>query len=108
MIGACYPTGIHNRNRFCRAAPARVTPAKMRPICPPATGFVIPRAPSSPEALTMSTEPSESSDPFHRIGPRLKWLEARDRRVWGGRIFAAAVPHLDGHHAAHNAAGLSP
>ncbi len=45
-----------------------------------------------------------SSEPFQRIRPNVKWLEARDRRVWGERIFAAAIPHLDGIHAAQKSA----
>jgi thymidylate kinase len=45
-----------------------------------------------------------ASEPFRKISPRVKWLEARDRRVWGERIFAAAVPHLDGQQATKSAA----
>lgn len=33
--------------------------------------------------------------PFHRIRDRVVWLDPRDRRVWGERIFAAAAPHLE-------------
>jgi thymidylate kinase len=47
-----------------------------------------------------------ASETFAHIRPRVKWLEARDRRVWGERIFAAAVPHLDGHQAAQKSAAL--
>jgi len=47
-----------------------------------------------------------ATDPFQKIGPRVKWLEARDRRVWGERIFAAAVPHLDGQHSATKSAAI--
>jgi thymidylate kinase len=47
-----------------------------------------------------------STEPFQRIRPRVNWLEARDRRVWGERIFAAAVPHLDGQHAATKSAAI--
>jgi len=35
--------------------------------------------------------------PFRALEPRVVWLERRERRVWGERIFAATVPHL--HHA---------
>jgi thymidylate kinase len=45
-----------------------------------------------------------STEPFERIRPNVKWLEARDRRVWGERIFATALPHLDGVHAAQKSA----
>ncbi len=34
------------------------------------------------------------SAPFARLHNRVVWLERRDRRVWGERIFAAAAPHL--------------
>jgi thymidylate kinase len=44
-----------------------------------------------------------ASEPFQKVSPRVKWLEARDRRVWGERIFAAAVPHLEGQHATKSA-----
>ena len=47
-----------------------------------------------------------ATDPFQKISPRVKWLEARDRRVWGERIFAAAVPHLDGQHSATKSAAI--
>lgn len=32
--------------------------------------------------------------PFSGLHDRVLWLERRDRRVWGERIFAAAVPYL--------------
>jgi thymidylate kinase len=32
--------------------------------------------------------------PFAALHNRVLWLDRRDRRVWGERIFAAAVPHL--------------
>jgi thymidylate kinase len=32
--------------------------------------------------------------PFASLNNRVVWLERRDRRVWGERIFAAAVPYL--------------
>ncbi len=34
------------------------------------------------------------TSPFSSLHGRVVWLERRDRRVWGERIFAAAVPHL--------------
>ncbi len=40
------------------------------------------------------------SDPFQQICPRVKWLDPRERQVWGERIFAAALPHLNGAQAA--------
>jgi len=36
------------------------------------------------------------SDPFQKIRPRVKWLDPLERQVWGERIFAAAIPYLDG------------
>lgn len=32
--------------------------------------------------------------PFHELRGRVVWLEGRERRVWGERIFAAAAPLL--------------
>lgn len=32
--------------------------------------------------------------PFHRIRDKVTWLEARERRIWGERIFAAISPLL--------------
>ena len=37
-----------------------------------------------------------TSDPFQKIRPRVKWLDPRERQVWGERIIAAALPHLNG------------
>lgn len=37
------------------------------------------------------------SQPFCGLRDRVVWLERRDRRVWGERIFAAATPHLSNH-----------
>jgi hypothetical protein len=37
-----------------------------------------------------------TSDPFQKIRPRVNWLDPRERQVWGERIFAAAIPYLDG------------
>jgi thymidylate kinase len=45
-----------------------------------------------------------SAEPFSRASHRVIWLEARNRRVWGERIFAAAVPLLDHGAPAHKAA----
>ncbi len=36
-----------------------------------------------------------ASVPYNRLCAPVLWLEARDRRVWAERIFAAAVPLLD-------------
>jgi hypothetical protein len=36
-----------------------------------------------------------ASPPFDRLRAPVRWLEARDRRVWAERIFAAAAPLLD-------------
>ena len=41
-----------------------------------------------------------TSDPFQDIQSRVKWLDPRERQVWGERIFAAAIPHLNGPQAA--------
>ncbi len=41
-----------------------------------------------------------TTDPFQEIHPRVKWLDPRERQVWGERIFAAAIPHLNGPQAA--------
>lgn len=35
------------------------------------------------------------SPPFNRLRAPVLWLDARDRRVWAERIFAAAVPLLE-------------
>ena len=40
------------------------------------------------------------TDPFQQIRARVKWLDPRERQVWGERIFAAALPHLNGAQAA--------
>ncbi len=37
------------------------------------------------------------AQPFCALRERVVWLERRDRRVWGERIFAAAMPHLSNH-----------
>jgi thymidylate kinase len=42
--------------------------------------------------------------PFSRLAPRVLWLERRERRVWGERIFAAAAPLLKPVEHAHGAA----
>ena len=36
-----------------------------------------------------------TTDPFQKIRPHVKWLDPRERQVWGERIFAAAIPHLN-------------
>jgi thymidylate kinase len=41
-----------------------------------------------------------TSDPFQEISTRVKWLDPRERQVWGERIFATAIPHLNGPQAA--------
>ena len=41
-----------------------------------------------------------TTDPFQEIRPRVKWLDPRERQVWGERIFTAAIPHLNGPQAA--------
>lgn len=33
--------------------------------------------------------------PFHRLQERVVWLEARERRIWGERIFASIAPLLE-------------
>ncbi len=38
------------------------------------------------------------SAPFAKLQDRVVWLDKRDRRVWGERVFAAAMPMLK-HHA---------
>lgn len=35
-----------------------------------------------------------ATPPFSRLGVRVLWLEPREQRVWGERIFAAAAPLL--------------
>ncbi|MCL6566323.1 MAG: ATP-binding protein [Acidobacteriia bacterium] len=35
------------------------------------------------------------ASPFHRIRDRVYWLEPRERRIWGERIFAAMAPLLE-------------
>lgn len=35
-----------------------------------------------------------ATPPFLRLGERVLWLEPREQRVWGERIFAAAAPLL--------------
>jgi len=42
--------------------------------------------------------------PFRRLANRVHWLERGDRRVWGERIFAAAMPLLRGVHEPRRAA----
>jgi len=42
--------------------------------------------------------------PFDRLHDRVLWLERRERRVWGERIFAAVVPLLRPAEQAHGAA----
>jgi thymidylate kinase len=41
-----------------------------------------------------------TTDPFQQIRPRVKWLDPRERQVWGERIFVAAIPLLNGAQAA--------
>lgn len=36
-----------------------------------------------------------SKQPFDAVAPRVVWLDPRERRVWGERIFAAAMSHLE-------------
>ncbi len=42
--------------------------------------------------------------PFSGLHERVLWLDRRDRRVWGERIFAAAMPHLRHHEPLRSAA----
>ena len=41
------------------------------------------------------------TDPFQKIHPRVKWLDPRERQVWGEKIFAAAIPHINASEAAN-------
>jgi hypothetical protein len=45
-----------------------------------------------------------STEPFSRVRDRVIWLEPRNRRVWGEKIFAAAIPLLDRGALAHKKA----